>query len=364
MEISENKGELIERSFLRRAIYSVTLFILFLTIIISVGEILVRIIYKGNYAKIEIRPPYDSTQSDDYLGWKMKPNYHFNGKIFDAKYNQYHISINFDENGFKEFGAIKTKKPKVFFIGDSYTASLEASNEKSFFNLIRDSLDIEVFAYGQPGFGTLQEYMILDQWINSIQPKIIIWQTCSNDFIDNYAQLELVCGYKVGLRRPYLDNNKKIYYATPILAWQKIRNKCHFLAWLDDRTKRLVEKIFNKKKTGEYYIANEKREFTPFMESITTTYNILELAKNRIPDSVLVIGFAADNFNPQINEMNRIFTDTGFQFSRNPSHAIDNKVQQGITVHSEDGYHWNHTGQEVVANELISVIEPHLTTNK
>src|SRR5688500_5741406 len=45
-------------------------------------------------------------------------------------------------------------------------------------------------ATGAGGYGTLPEYLVLDQTIDEIQPTMILWQFCTNDFISNDHDLE------------------------------------------------------------------------------------------------------------------------------------------------------------------------------
>ena len=140
----------------------------------------------------------------------MTPDYSFSGNMTDQGGQRYSVDLHYNENGFKAFGDTASLLPQVFFIGDSYTACIEVSNEKSFFNMVGDSLGVAIFAYGHAGFGTLQEYMVFDKWVDIIKPDLVVWEVCSNDFIDNHAPLEMVCGYKVGERRPYLLYSHKI----------------------------------------------------------------------------------------------------------------------------------------------------------
>ena len=354
-----------KRPFIRTIIYSIISFVFFSLIIILLSEITVRIFSNGKYAKKENSPPFNTAQKDDYLGWKMTPNYSFDGEVLDQNREPYPVSLKYDENGFKAFGNVNSSKPKVLFIGDSYTASVETSNENTFYYLIKDSLDIEIFAYGQSGFGTLQEYMVLDKWIDKTHPDLIVWSTCSNDFVDNYAPLELVSGYKVGERRPYLDKNKNIYYTIPVSFWQRTKKKIQFFAWLDERIKKTIVFITNKDRhMGEHFIINQNRNYKPYNEAVITTERILSLAKNRIPESTKIIGFASDNYNPQIDEFKNIFEKAGFEYTRNTANAIDKKVFHGETVKSIDGYHWNNAGQAVVAQALIPIIRKALNIEK
>lgn len=234
---------------LKQKITYTTFSFLFLFIVLSlIGEVLVRALSKENFGKPDsIPPPYNTAQNDDFMGWKMTPNYSFSGNLNDQGGQTYSVNIQYDENGFKAFGDTASLLPKLFFVGDSYTASVEVSNEKSFFNLVKDSLGVEVFAYGHAGFSTLQEYLIFDKWFDIIQPDLVVWEVCSNDFIDNYAPLEMVCGYKVGERRPYLGEGGEIFYCKPLSNWQKIKKYMHFYAWIEKRWNGAKERIFGVK---------------------------------------------------------------------------------------------------------------------
>jgi hypothetical protein len=53
------------------------------------------------------------------------------------------------------------------------------------------ALGAESFAYGVMGYGTLQQYMILDRYLDEIQPGLIILQMCSNDLINNSLSVEI-----------------------------------------------------------------------------------------------------------------------------------------------------------------------------
>ena len=44
---------------------------------------------------------------------------------------------------------------------------------------------INFFVYGGGGYGSLQEYMIWDDYIDEIDPDIVIWQFCINDYWNN-----------------------------------------------------------------------------------------------------------------------------------------------------------------------------------
>lgn len=338
--------------------YSIISTFIFLLLFLIVGEITARIFYKNRFDRGIPTPPDDTSQKDDLLGWTTKPNYSYTGTALDQNGDKYPISINFDKNGFKTFGDIHANKPKVFFIGDSYVASVEASNEKTFYNLIADSLDIEVFAFGQPGYGTLQEYMIVDKWLDIIQPDLIVWGVCSNDIIDNCFSLEKVCGYKMDKYRPYLGLDGKIFYDRPFIVWDDIKKTSYFIAWLDESIRHVITLTTEQKyKNGEQLMLEQKRNFPPFDEAVKTTELIVEKIKNSVPDSIPIIAFSVDYFTPQITEMNRIFTEAGYLFTTDISLAMNRRVFHKENVKTIDTYHWNENGQKVVANALAPFIK-------
>ncbi len=346
-------------SFGRQLLYSITFLMLLMLVVTIVGEVLVRVShFKEEYKKSSLYPPYDTAEKDDYLGWKMTPGYTYTGDMKDATNQPYQISIHFDENGFKAFGDTASTRPKVFFLGDSFTASIEASNENTFYNILADSLGFEAFAYGHAGYGTLQEYMVLDKWVDIIKPDLVVWQTCSNDFMDNYAQLEIASGYKVGLRRPYLDRDGSIFYRRPLNLWQRLKEPIWFFRWLNDRWDGLKIKATKQEKLrGEYFIAMKNRKYRPYDEAVKRTEKIVAMIRKRLPEKTKLVAFHADIEEPQGSEFKRIFEASGALFFKEPARLIeDTQLETKVSLKASDNCHWNEKGQAVIAKALL----PHL----
>ncbi len=343
----------------QKIIYSSIIVFAFLLLLIIAGEITVRIGMKHKYAKPNIPPPFNTAQKDGLLGWKMTPNYSFSGTMKDAGGVEYPLDLTYDENGFKAFGDTASRKPKLLFIGDSFTASIEVSNEKSFFSLIGDSLEAEVFAYGHAGFGTLQEYMVFDKWVDKIRPDLVVWEVCSNDFIDNCAALEKVCGYKVGERRPYLQLDGSIVYERPLTSLDKVQEYIWLLRWLEEKWINAVANFKGEKPhLGEYYIATQQRAFLPFDESVKITERIIDKIKNRLPVGTKLIGFAADLYRPQATEFHRIFKANGFLFLEDPAmQVLIAHEHKKVIAKTPDQCHWNEYGHQLIASGLMEPIQ-------
>ena len=344
---------------LKNVLYTLLSFFIFLFIIACIGEVIIRINNKAEFIKPTPHPPYDTAQKDELLGWKMTSNYSFSGILKDFGGIEYPVKITYDNNGFKTFGDLQSGKPKLLFIGDSYTASVEVSNEKSFFNIVGDSLNVEVFAYGHAGYGTLQEYMIFDQWVEIIKPDLVIWNVCSNDFIDNFADLEMVCGYKVGERRPYLKKDGSIAYQRPLSWFDKLQEKVLFLKWVESRWENLaIIATGEPKHVGEYFMATQKRNFKLFDNSIITTNKIINKIKNRLPKHIKLVAFTSDLYQPQLDEFKNIFESNGFNFYTSPALLVQQRENSKLTVRALDGYHWNETGHKLIADGLIKELKP------
>src|SRR5205085_1716107 len=59
-------------------------------------------------------------------------------------------------------GDISTQKPKILFVGDSFTDGLGVPPDAMYFRVAAKLLGIEAFAYGGKGYGTLQELLVLE----------------------------------------------------------------------------------------------------------------------------------------------------------------------------------------------------------
>ena len=116
---------------LNKKTFKATLYFIPIVIFFLSGEIITRTFVQHHI----LTPPYDHALKDEVLGWRMKPNYTYSGIMKDSKNKPYPVQLHYNQDGFKAFGEVASKKTKIFFIGDSYTSSIEVSNDKSFFNL-------------------------------------------------------------------------------------------------------------------------------------------------------------------------------------------------------------------------------------
>lgn len=272
-----------EKNPIKRLVINITLAILSIFFAILRGEIAIRVYYvskrvlKGDSKVRAIR-------IDKKLGWRTTENYVFKGWRKDASGKDYFVEVETNDYGFRIFGDTYSKNKKIMFIGNSYTGALQVSNDKTYYGFIQKKLPVEVFAYGGGGYGTLQEYMILDEYIDITQPDFIVLQYHSNDFINNSYELELN-SYKHnnGLWRPYLMENDKIFYAIPkrfSLIRNIANNYSEFLYVVLSRIDKLAA-TKRKNMAVERYIEEQGKHHLGFKYSAQIMNKLIEMFRIR-----------------------------------------------------------------------------------
>jgi hypothetical protein len=96
----------------------------------------------------------------------------------------------------------------ILVLGDSFTEGLSVPSEKMWFSYLRNVFPgRQVIAYGGLGYGTLQELVVLEDYLSKgIRPSLVVLQLCSNDIINNYYPLEVLSySQRPPAPRPYLE---------------------------------------------------------------------------------------------------------------------------------------------------------------
>ena len=121
------------------------------------------------------------------IGWRPVENVSLDREVPGFGRVRYH-SV---KGGFRLFGDPNSSKLKVLAIGDSFTEAVMVSDGEAYYHhLAAARPDLEIFAIGAGGYGTLQEYMLLDQVIDTVRPDLVLLQMHPNDLINNSHALE------------------------------------------------------------------------------------------------------------------------------------------------------------------------------
>jgi hypothetical protein len=119
-----------------------------------------------------------------------------------------------------DFGvsATSTPAPRKYSSSET-TQARQVTDGGTYFDYLGFALAAEIFAYGAGGFGSLQEYMILDDYYDQIRLDLIIWQFCGNDLHNNFWKLEASSWINNNrMTRPYLEDGT-IVYRFPHTSW-------------------------------------------------------------------------------------------------------------------------------------------------
>lgn len=182
-----------------RIIIFITLIIIFLSIFIE--------LYFNTF-----RPNYHSF--DKNLGWKMKKNFNFSYKQKDFYNNDYIVNFITNEDGLRPFGNENKEGKKILILGDSFTMDPYASNDDMWYAILakelsKNKINYYGYAAGAGGYGTLQQFILLEKIKKKITPDIFILQFCSNDYMNNHYEWEKTQGaFGQYIRRPYFKDNK------------------------------------------------------------------------------------------------------------------------------------------------------------
>jgi hypothetical protein len=334
-------------------------FAIALAVLFASGEIAIRTVHF-----IEQTLTHNSFKYfilDEEFGWLPAPNFMYKGEKVDATGASYPVRIQTDEKGFRLFGnPQEPSKTKVLFLGDSYTHATQVSNENTYYAILKDSLSLEVFALGVGGYGTLQEYMMLDKYIEEIEPDIVVLQFCPNDIINNHYDLEWKsANNNNGMQRPYLTETG-IVYALP-RRYSAIRNfannNSQFLYFIISKIYILIS---HRGSSVENIIEREGMSHPLFRESIEITEQLISEIRQRTPPTIPIVAFSTDDGFPYIGEFRRISQNNGVVFLDEISKALTSAEQKGINTKAGDKAHWNNRGHRIVADGLQRYFEENL----
>jgi lysophospholipase L1-like esterase len=303
-----------------------------------------------------IPPPYNTAELDERLGWKPKGDYHYSGEMYSLNNQPYPIEISTNSFGFRNTGNPVISNIAILFIGDSFTQSVEVSDSKTFYSILERQLNTKVSAIGMAGYGTLQESLILEEYLDEIDPKVVVLQFCSNDFIDNEIELERKAIYYVGEKRPYLNSAKDVEIMHPLSQFHQLVNKTNFIKFCFGKWKRVKAKLnIKKRNSSELKITEEGRLYSPYQSSIAKTEFLLQKIKSRLGNQRELVVFCADDYQPQQDDIAQICKVNSISFIPFPTEKMNMENQQN-QVYSIDGYHWNEAGHQIIANELDSIL--------
>lgn len=287
---------------------------------------------------------------DQELGWRATEHYQETLVEKTKAGIPYSVRRSQKQYGFRQFGDLNSSKPKMLVIGDSFTHAGAVSDNRTYYALLAKLLDVEVFAYGAGGYGTLQEYLILDRYLDIIRPDVILWQYCANDFINNDNELErLSLVNNNGWIRPYWQQGR-VQLLSPkessVQTREWINRHSRFLYFIVSRLDRL--RAARTRETIEADIEAQGMGHAGFLRAVGVTDELMGQVRARVGDRP-IMAFNCVQAEPYDQAFRNISAHYGIVYWDDVALAIRAAADRGEDVYAADGGHWNERGHALAA---------------
>ena len=298
----------------------------------------------------------ERSERDALLGWRLTAHVakKKNGLRSDGK--AYPIEIVQREHGFRLWEAPRTDRKRLLVIGDSFTEAVQVSNDKTYYALLQQHLGDkwQVFSYGMGGYGTLQEFLVMDRHWDEIRPDAIIWQWCSNDFCNNLFAWENRSkeNYQI-IPRPYLENGQIVLRCPNEVPLLSFHSRLYPWLWIRFYSR------FHRPAKAEVDLP--RADSPLFLQAVHVTSEILDLSRKRLA-GIPVFVFVAGDDEPQKSAFRQLAQQHGFILLEGVNEQLKKKEAEGVFVwaHATIGGHWSEEGHAVVAESLHKQLEPYL----
>lgn len=294
-------------------------------------------------------------------GWTPRPHSSESIRIHDSDNCTRTVHIKYYEYGFKRWGDPKTDKIKLFIIGDSFTGMRCVSNGEEYYAYLeKEFKNVELFVFGKGGFGSLQEYMILDDFIDIIKPDIIIWQFTKNDYSDNYYILDKKpygFGFRLNRPRPYLEDGKIVYRVQ-----QGVNGIRRYFKIIDYLLGSYNSYLFSKASSDKELFSKLKKEYyesrKKYLNKIPKNYyeitaNIISMAKKKAGD----IPFYFFDVSKINDKEKKIWAEIGITVIYGLHEYLMSKKKEGIRIRVVDNAHWNKDGNKFAGEFLVDFFQ-------
>lgn len=150
---------------------------------VFLGELFLR--FTGIWVGRHSDTMFEIIQSDQELGWRMKPNINREINLVDVE----GIPIRSNRDGFWDDEFVEAKRPgvcRIAFLGDSFTWGMGVREEQRFTNLVeKTNANWETLNFGVPGYGTDQAFLLWHRMTKRYGPDLVVLTIYQNDYSDN-----------------------------------------------------------------------------------------------------------------------------------------------------------------------------------
>ncbi len=377
---------------LRHWVLNLTLTLISLTTCLIVAELFVRALF-----------PFSSENDTQFnlphpvLGWVRKPGSNHIHQRFAAN-----SQVTYNSQGWRDVEH-QVKKPKgtfrILVIGDSFMEAKEVQLEQSFarqldYQAKAAGYDVEVISMGVGGYGTLQEYLVFEEFGKQYAPDLVLLAFFMNDLGNNSSELSS------SRARPQLDPNHPDQWKIIPVDYQRLKRKIltsdtrhqlknsdwiHKLALvkLVNNVIQTRQRIKNSLSSTNWIAASQCTELPVYTRAWHTTERILTRFKTVVEAAgsqlvvftvPAIVEVAPDDMQkalsyteqpekycleeaPSNRRLGQILKPLGVDLiDLLPDFRKANR-EQGISLYPIDDGHWNASGHALAAKRVLSELE-------
>ena len=235
---------------------------------------------------------------DPYLGWRFISNKR-GGMVYPKEARHY---IKTNSLGFRDNSPPEDmdNHKKVLVIGDSFVSNIAVKDSEVFTEVMERQLkNTAVLNFGVPGYGQVQQYLLLKKWLDKINPDLIILVIyVRNDFCDNVGGFWLHPrpnaswdeeSSNLKINPPPPPQPRLAKESTDVPFW-KFYNKSRLNGFLNERLNILISKYSKAEqsehkpslwKAPEFYLCH-----IPLSRNTKLKYRVMEALLMKIADYV------------------------------------------------------------------------------
>lgn len=176
----------------RRTRFSLAALVLSLCVSLGIAEVALRLVFKDS---VLIAPGERNLgyRYDERLGWLPIPN---SQRRFTATRT---VDVHHNSKGLRGPERVNTGKPAMIFLGDSFVWGYDAEVDERFTERLQARHpDWTIWNFGVSGYGTDQEFLLLQQWFDEYSPRLVVTVYCAENDRQNNS-----CNFSFGCYKPY-----------------------------------------------------------------------------------------------------------------------------------------------------------------
>ena len=287
-------------------------------------------------------------RQDAELGWSPIPDFRHDFRRVTRNGEAYVAHYETNRYGFRHWGDPGSGRPRILFVGDSYTQDANMSNDAAYYAQVARALPVEVFAIGGGGYGTLQEVLLLEKYWPVVEPTHVVIQFCDNDPANNdYETESLTIVRNQKNFRPYLVHGRVVFRSAPVYRF--LFEHSLLFRNLDQRLQNLQHSRF-----GGYSRPDDEPRIRALDRSrIDVTREILQRARSIGGDTVRWYMFNCRSASGEWVELAR---EAGFEPIVGVAEAVEAAESRGAPVRTADGAHWNELAHEIGGKALAEYL--------